>query len=147
MARLEKILRNPYELGEEPHLIISQMELGPEILFRTDHSILAAPFHTNVEGNVDAMRFLTTPDPQEALRLAQRRDVDLIAVCRAVSNFYLVQKNSAPSFIEALFQESSPEGLTRFPSQVLDNFVLHRVRPAEGAADANAPQEKKYRRN
>ncbi|MDR3424233.1 MAG: hypothetical protein P4M13_04020 [Alphaproteobacteria bacterium] len=143
MARLEKILRNPYELGDKPYVILSQMELGPELLFRTDHSVLAAPYHMNVEGNVDAAHFLTTTDPTEAMKIARRRRVDLVVACRAVAGFYLPQKGGAPTFIEALFGESAPKGLERFPSAVVKNFVLYRVRPAEAQNDANAPQEKK----
>jgi hypothetical protein len=99
MGKLEKILRNPFEPGDKPHLILSQMEQGPEPLLRTDYNVLAAPYPTNATGNLDSFQFLTASSTDEARSVEQRRNVDLIAVCRAVLGIYLAPKGAPPTFI------------------------------------------------
>jgi len=129
MARLERTLRDPSLLGDKQHTIISAMELGPEFLFRTEHKVLAAPFHMDVQGNVDAARFLSTPYPQEAENIVRQRGVDLVVVCRAVSSIYLGPKGQQPAMVERLFTNRAPGWLERFAANDIDNFVIYRVLP------------------
>jgi len=89
MAQLERALNNPYSLGDHPRLIIGSMGQGPELLFRTPHKVLAAPFHMNVTGNVDALRFFSTTNPKEAETIARRRGVDLVVACRFVPKIFM----------------------------------------------------------
>jgi hypothetical protein len=126
-------LRDPSNLGEKQHTIISAMELGPELLFRTEHKILAAPFHMDVQGNVDAARFLSTPYPQEAENIARQRGVDLVVICRAVSSIYLGPKGQEPALVERLFKNRAPDWLERVPANDIDNFVIYRVLPEKPA--------------
>jgi hypothetical protein len=128
MAHLEKTLRNPHGLGDKTRLIVSSMELGPEFLFRTRHHVLAAPFHMDVQGNVDAARFLSTSYPQEAENIARARGVDLVVVCRAVADIYIAPKDQPPSLVERLFTGKAPDWLERIPANDVDNFVIYGVK-------------------
>ena len=127
-AQLEGYLRDPAGLGGKPLLIASIMDAGPELLFRTDHKVLAAPFHMNVQGNLDAARFLATPYPSEALNIAQRRGIDLVVICHAVPLYYLPEKGASQPFLDSLFKGTVPPWLERVPAKGLDNFIIYRVR-------------------
>ena len=127
MAQLEGYLRDPSGLGSKPLLIAAIMDEGPELLFRTDHKVLAAPFHMNVQGNLDAARFLSTSYPSEALNIARRRGIDLVIVCHAVPKYYVSDKDGAPPFLERLFRGTAPEWLERVPLKGVDGFVVYRV--------------------
>jgi hypothetical protein len=105
------------------------MELGPELLFRTDNQVLAAPFHMNVQGNLDAARFLSTPYPAEAENIARRRGVDLVVMCRSVPGHYLGPKDAPPSMATRLFRGPIPQWLERVDAPHLDNYVIFRVKP------------------
>lgn len=89
MHVLENALRDPLFLGGEPKLIMNTLSDGPELLFRTQHSVLSAPYHMNVEGNLDATRFFSTPYSEEARGIAMRRNVDLVVLCRAFPEMYM----------------------------------------------------------
>lgn len=128
MAQLEHVLRDPKGLGDRPRLIASFMELGPELLFRTDHSVLAAPFHMNVQGNLDAARFFSSPYASESKSIAERRQIDLVVMCRSVPEVYLGAKDEAPSLTENLFAGTGPDWLEREDVKEHDNFVIYRVK-------------------
>lgn len=148
--RLERILTNPKTYGDHPRLIMGSLNEGPELLFRTPHQVLAAPFHMDVSGNVDADRFFSTPYASEAEAIAKRRHIDLVIACRYVpdrltrtpSNAILEngsptaaattgtsEHDFAPHFIELIMTNKQPPWLKpiRFPE--LHNFVIFEMSP------------------
>ena len=142
MYVLEKILRDKVFYGDRPRLIMSTISAGPELLFRSSHSVLSAPYHMDVNGNVDATRFFSTPYPEEAESIARRRGVDLIVACRAIPEMYLrpmmnkplspgeSAKDFAPHFIERLMRGETPKWLKNADIPGLNNFVIYEVLPA-----------------
>ena len=78
------ILNTAY--GDRPRLIMSTLNEGPELLFRTRHNVLSAPY--NVAGNRDSLDFFSARDDQQAERILKRRNVDLVLVCRQIAPFY-----------------------------------------------------------
>ena len=141
MSVLEKYLRSPQYYGDHPRLILSGIGMGPEILFRTPHNILSAPFHMNVNGNLDTTRFFTTLYPDEAERIARRRHVDMIVVCRLVPDLYITPSldparagslpahDDSPHFIERLMSGRVPPWLRRIAFKGVDDFVVYEVLP------------------
>jgi hypothetical protein len=60
--------------------ILSYIYPGPELAWRTDLGVVAAPYHRNEAGILDAHRaFLATPD--EALPIIEARRIGLIVLC------------------------------------------------------------------
>ena len=129
MTELQKTLSDPNELGAKPHVILSPMELGPELLFRSDDSVLAAPYHMNVEGNLDAAGFFTATNPDQAYAIAHRRNADLVVVCRAVLTFNQPSTNGVPTILQLLLQDAAPARLPPYPTNDMPNFLIFRVRP------------------
>lgn len=133
---LENVLRDPRYYGDRPRLIVNTIGTGPEILFRTPHKVLSAPYHMNVEGNRDATRFFSTPYPGEAEAIARRRGIELVAVCNKVPRAYVRPPESsdakpapdfAPHFVERLLLGSTPDWLKRAKIPALKNFVIYEV--------------------
>jgi len=126
---------------------MNTMGAGPELLFRTNHSVLSPPYHMDVEGNLDATRFFSTPYAEEAEAIARRRHVDLVVACRYISEFYLRPviskmlaksddtKDFAPHFILQLMTGKTPAWLRRADIPGLENYVIYDVLPpaAKGA--------------
>ena len=136
MARLEYTLRDPRDLGSRSLLIASSLDMGPEILFRTDHKVLAAPFHTNVQGNLDAERFFSTNFPSESRNIAERRGIDLIVGCRFVAPRFLNKKGEAPSLLKTLFDNAPPTWLEAISAPDIGPFVLYRTRLNQAPPEA-----------
>ena len=141
-SRLEKILRDPRFYGDRPRLILSGIGQGPEILFRTQHTVLSAPYHMDVQGNLDAVRFFSTVYPYEAEGIARRRHVELIVACRLVPDMYMVQsldatkermRDKLPHFIEYLMQGRVPPWLHQVRFEGLDNYVMYEVLPTDAS--------------
>lgn len=143
---LENALRNPLGLGNKPRLIMNTLGEGPELLFRSSHRILAAPYHMDVEGNVDSTRFFSTPYPEEAEDIARRRHIDLVVACMYASDFYFhvnparkeddkdgPGKDFAPHFIERLLTGHIPAWLKPVKIPGLTNYVVYEVLPPAGA--------------
>ncbi len=74
--------------SDHPHLIMNMINDGAELLFRTPDMVLAAPFHTNIAGNLDAARFFSTADQAEALQIVRNRKAEFVALCHAVPDLY-----------------------------------------------------------
>lgn len=143
---LENALRNPLGLGNKPRLIMNSIGEGPELLFRTNHQILAAPFHMDIDGNVDSTRFFSTPYPEEAEAIARRRHIDLVVSCMFAENFYFhinpwkknpaeegPGKDFAPHFIERLLTGRIPPWLKPVKIPGLTNYVIYEVLPPASA--------------
>ena len=141
---LENVLRNPLGLGSRQHLIMNTLNEGPELLFRTNHQILAAPFHMDVNGNIDSTRFFSTPYPEEAEAIVRRRHADLVVTCMYASSFYFhinplkgdyskegPGKDFAPHFIERLLAGHIPAWLKPVKVDGLKNYVIYEVLPPE----------------
>ena len=84
MLRASEFLNDQY--GDRPRLILSGENEGPELLFRTKHKVLAAPY--DIEGNKDAFDFFNARSNAQAYAVAEKRRVDLVLVCRDIPLFY-----------------------------------------------------------
>jgi hypothetical protein len=143
---LEQILKDPRLYGDHPRLIVSAMGDGPELLFRTDHQVLSAPFHMDVTGNLDAIRFFSTPYASEAEAIVRRRHIDLVVACRYVPAMYtrsLFNKDgtkndegagdSIPHFIELLMQNKQPDWLKAPKIREPINYTIFEVQPLKSS--------------
>ncbi len=125
---------------ERPQLVLSMMNDGPEILFRTPHMVLGAPFHMNITGNRDTVRFFSTPYVQEAENIVRRRKVDLIVACSTYPKIFLEKSYSpgaqndespdfAPHMIERLISVHTPDWLAPVVYKKMTNFAVYKVLP------------------
>jgi hypothetical protein len=82
------VLNEKSIVGDQPRLIMNMLDSGSEILFRTPHRILSAPYHTNVDGNLLSFAFFRAETPTEARRALEASGADLIFMCGTVPSVY-----------------------------------------------------------
>lgn len=130
----------PY--GNHKLRIMNMMFQGPEILFYTLHEVMAAPYHTNVRGNLDAIDFFRTSDPAEAEKIARRDKIDLVTMCHYVPDMYF--KGSESYY----FRQPDGRYVKRLPSgevvglghdesfvwQLFSGKIPHWLRPGQSNA-------------
>jgi asparagine N-glycosylation enzyme membrane subunit Stt3 len=75
-------LTRPAGLGGRPRVILAHFDYGPELLYRTPHAVVAAPYYSNSAGLLDSDRIFRSNDQEESRRLIDQRGVDLILLCR-----------------------------------------------------------------
>lgn len=80
-----------------PSLALAGIDLGPSILLRTPHAVLAAPYHRNIEGLSTAID-IWTASPGAAQARLSARGIGLVAVCPGGPDL-------------AIFAREAPDGL------------------------------------
>lgn len=76
-------LGDPRGLGARRQIVLGPIDDGPELLFRTRHSVVGTAYHRNQAGILDTFDIFAVLDDAGARRLVNRRGVDLILVCIA----------------------------------------------------------------
>jgi hypothetical protein len=79
----------------DPRVILAFMDFGPELLYRTPHSVVSTPYHRN-PGIVASHRILTAPWGQARSGL-EARAVEWILLCPTVDRAYLRSPEEAAS--------------------------------------------------
>lgn len=82
ISDLTPTLNNPEGLGARRRTILTTTDLGPELLYRTNHATVGSPNHRNAAGIIDTIRVLGAAEDMSAHRIIERRGVDLVLLCR-----------------------------------------------------------------
>lgn len=69
------------EWSSEPRTILALVDHGPELLYRTAHSFVAAPYHRSGQAIVDHREIMRARDDRLALDLLLQYQVDAILIC------------------------------------------------------------------
>lgn len=126
LRELAPHLMDADKVGGESLTILAAPDMGPELLYRTGHKVVATPSHRN-PGAIDFYRVLGAQRDDDALRLIQERDVDLIVVCRRLP----VNVIGADSVLYVrLLDGQAPAWLAnvRLPIDVASYYRVYRVR-------------------
>src|SRR5690606_6214888 len=120
--------------GAAPALVATFIDLGPFLLLHSDLSVLGAPYHRNVDGNLDLIRLMTAP-PDEARAVVRQRSVAYVAVCTTMpeADWYAAD---GPDGLAARLGAPSPQNppwLVRVPAPGDTDLRLFRVAPETGS--------------
>lgn len=85
---------------------------GAELLFRTPHSVLAAGYHRNTDGNLHVYRLFSARDDKAALQIVQDRNVQIILVCPNAPEMAFYRGRGYTTFIERLIDGNLPVWLS-----------------------------------
>ena len=69
--------------GLPPERVMTPIDLGAHLLLETPHGVVAAPYHRNEQGVLDAFRFFNQPVSQ-ARQIASERGLGLLVTCPAM---------------------------------------------------------------
>jgi hypothetical protein len=113
----------------EPRIIVASPDLGPELLWRTHHAVLASPYHRNATGMLDAHAVLAATDDAAARSVMARRGARWVLICpisAAERNFF---EAGAASLYARLARGEVPLWLAAEPLPgAVDSFRLYRLR-------------------
>ena len=120
------------ELNTGTLRILSFINFGPELLYRTRHEVIATPNHRNGASVIDAIDALGRLPPEQARRVIERRGVDLVLVCRGTeeANDYRAGNGGDTLFV-ALESGRFPSWLkpVPLPPELAQSFILAEVVP------------------
>jgi hypothetical protein len=81
ISEIAPVLNDPNGLGARPLIISGLLDHGPEILYRTPHSVVSTPYHRNGAGIWDSYRILAATEEAESRAIVARRGIDLLLLC------------------------------------------------------------------
>ena len=107
--------------------MIAPIDLGPGILVATEHSVFAAPYHRNNDGNLAMIKSMMAA-PDAAHRILRERQVDYVVLCRG-SLELLELLDMAPDGLAArLGRGEVPDFLQAVELNAAGNLTVWRVR-------------------
>jgi hypothetical protein len=128
-------LSNPATWGNRPRNLLAFTDFGPELLYRTPHSIFSIPSHRYHSGFNDSYQIMSATDDAQALQLVKDRQIDLILICPDghENNFYAsedgteilhqrLSSNNAPAWMEQI----------KLPDDLAGSFKLYKVNLVQG---------------
>jgi hypothetical protein len=133
---LARFLDEVAEAAGEPPIVLANPDFGPEILYRSQASVVADPYHRNIEGILEGRAVLVSK-PDQAAELVRAREIEAIAVCPVRDRAYLRAGTAgAVSLIAELLEGTPPAWIDASDiRQARDSgFVVFRV-VAEGPID------------
>jgi len=104
--------------------VLAQVFAGPEILYRTDHSVIATPYHRNFAATRASLGIMAATDFDEARRIVADRGIGLLAVCPAETWYPRVPPDSDGTLYAALQAGSPPDWLRRLPPRSPDQRIV-----------------------
>ena len=117
--------------GDRPRLIAAMIDHGPELVYRTKHSVLAGPYHRNRQGILDNHRIIAAGDDAESRRLIDRRGVGLVLLCPVEGERKAFQSGAdGPTLYQRLVEGETPAWLhqVELPAPLAEFFRLYEVR-------------------
>ncbi|MGH6954603.1 MAG: hypothetical protein ACREGL_10495, partial [Alphaproteobacteria bacterium] len=81
LTELSRYLDDPAGWGARRRTILTFIDFGPELMYRTRHGVVATPQVRNEAGILDAHGMLTATDDGAAQALVAQRRVDLVLLC------------------------------------------------------------------
>jgi len=111
------VLNSPDLTASGPALIAAHLNVGPALLLRTPHRVLAAPYHRNT-GGLRANHDIFGPDEAQSRQVIAERGVDLLYVCGAPtpdSASTPVSDLERPTLYQRLQTGAVPEWLEPIP--------------------------------
>jgi hypothetical protein len=84
------------QLAAQPRArVVAFVDQGPAILAYSTHSVIAGPYHRNEQGILDTFDLLTK-NSEIGARIARRRGIDYVAICRTSYDFSYYLDASGP---------------------------------------------------
>ena len=131
IRELAPLLDDPAGLGAAPRTILALIDFGPELLYRTRHSVLAIPNHRRQPGFTAGYRIMTANDFAAAERGLRAAGVDLVLVCPNSAESWFYNTESGEKTLSQALQAGDPPGYLRrvaLPEPLNGQFKLYALR-------------------
>jgi hypothetical protein len=110
--------------------ILTHIDFGPEILYRTQHEVIGTPYHRNGPGIVDTYDIMTADIDEKALELIQKRKIGLILLGpKSNESAAYSESEKISTFHQRLRQDMIPRWLDKveLPSNLSSSFLLFEI--------------------
>ncbi len=130
LSQISPTLNDPAALGAKPLVIAGLIDRGPEILYRTRHSVVGTPYHRNGAGIMDSYRLFAAPEEAESRAIIKRRGIDLLLICpSSAERLFFTRQTGKNNLYTRLLDGKTPDWLAPVPiaPERADGYRLYRV--------------------
>ncbi len=115
--------------GGKIQTIFSFIDQGPEILYRTPHRVVGAPYHRNARGILDTFAVLGGSDVNKAHEILTKRGVNYALFCIGTTEEKLFLKFPGETLMRKIVEGKAPVWLAPkpLPGDLGSSFRLYRV--------------------
>jgi len=110
-----------------PGLVVTFIDAGPAILATTSHTVLAAPFHRNNDGNKAAYDIFLGGD-EEAERILKARHASYVAICAGAADLTIFESVAPNGLAMRLARGEVPPYLEPIRAEPAEPLHVFRVR-------------------
>jgi len=96
--------------GLPPERIMAPIDMGSHMLLETGHAVVAAPYHRNEDGVLDAFRFFNR-SAEEARAIATERGLGLVVTCDGLPEMHGTGLGEPGTLLNLLAQGNPPAWL------------------------------------
>jgi hypothetical protein len=116
--------------GDRPRNILAFADFGPELLYRTKHSVYSIPNHRFQRGFTDSYHIMSVPTDGEALETIRQRQVELILIRKPFEDKIYIREDGRETFYDRLSAGKITSWIreVRLPDEVCEDFRLYEVR-------------------
>ena len=118
----------PMLAAASPSLVLSYIDLGPKILFDTEHSVLGAPYHRDNHGLRATIELFRSDDDAWIARTLADRGIAWIATCPGVEERTAFKTDAGNGLAERLAKGELPDYLEEVAEPTQPAMRLYRVR-------------------
>jgi hypothetical protein len=130
IAAIAAFLNRPEPFGDRPGIIATHVDFGPELLYRTEHGVVGAPYHRNARGILDIYRIFSAADGSVSKTLLDARGIELVLLCPSPREQLLYASEAeGATLYERLIDGRTPGWLepVALPERLAARFRLYRV--------------------
>jgi hypothetical protein len=130
IAPIAAYLDRPRTFGDRPRIIATHVDWGPELLYRTGHAVVAAPYHRNAPGILDIHRMFSAVDPAISEAIVEARGIELALLCPSPrERLFYAGEAEGTTFYQRLLEGWTPPWLApvALPDDLAASFRLFRV--------------------
>jgi len=111
--------------GLPPERMMTPIDLGSHILLFTPHSVVAAPYHRNEQGVLDAFHFFNRPIG-EARTILDARGISVVVTCPAMPEMAGLPDAAPDSFVRLAAKDRLPSWLheVSLPGAALRTYAV-----------------------
>jgi hypothetical protein len=143
LSQVVAMLNLPNAYGDRARRIANHQDIGPELLLMTRHHIMAAPYHTNQNGNMTVINLLKAIKPEVAKEIIDQEGIELLLLSQEPGSMYqsgsdllTVQdpvcgqkkRHRNPNFYEQLLAGDIPTWLIRKDIPLEGHYLLFEVK-------------------
>ncbi len=129
LAQLAAFIDREAKGSDRPWTIVAISDLGPELLYRTKHRVIATPSLSNQEGAIAMFTILNASDDRTSRSTIESRGIDHLIICQALPFSSPLARD--PRLLGRLYRSEPPAWLEQMPlpAAIEATYDLFRVRP------------------